>query len=328
MSSSQSQQELKRVDGLWFPDASLILRAENSLFRVHGSILAARSSVFQDMISFPQPPRSEGGQSDIDTVDGHGVVVLHDAAAEVEAFLRAIFDSSFFEPPPAAVDYFMVVGILRLAHKYDVPYLFRRALCHLNSRYPTDFPSFLKRREQEDAGLCCLDDDCNCFDLTLHMSAVKAATEVGALWLLPAAYYSVVSRSDFMETALEHLQAHEIRKVLIAQIHFVRATVDVHAFLERLPTPSCRTRRKCRACASEAHEVLHSRRVDQDDSDPVSNWVLFGCESELCESCEVFAIERFDNAQSEFWARLPFSLGLPGWTELKEMRTASMENTL
>ncbi|KAK6991755.1 BTB domain-containing protein [Favolaschia claudopus] len=321
MSSSQSQQELKRVDGLWFPDASLILRAENSLFRVHGSILAARSSVFQDMISFPQPPRSEGGQHDIDTVDGHAVVVLHDAAAEVEAFLRAIFDSSFFEPPPAAVDYFMVVGILRLAHKYDVPYLFRRALSHLDSRYPTDFSDFLERRERED----CPVDDCDWVDPTLHMSVVRAATEVGALWLLPTAYYSVASRTDFMESAFEHLQAHEIQKYLIAQIHFVRATADVHAFLWKLPTPSCRTRRGCRARMSRVHKNLIWQRASQDDFDPLLEW---DWEPGLCQSCDAFVNEKLDNAQLEFWTRLPFLLGLPGWTELKEMRTASMENTL
>ncbi|KAF7352178.1 BTB domain-containing protein [Mycena venus] len=125
MSELNAQPDLTRVDDLWFPDGNLILRVENTLFRVLSSILGARSSVFQDMVAFPQPSQPDG-----DTVDGHTVVRLHDSATEVEVFLRAIFDSSFSMPPPSPVDFTAVIGVMRLAHKYDVQYLFRRALSH------------------------------------------------------------------------------------------------------------------------------------------------------------------------------------------------------
>jgi hypothetical protein len=81
---------LERVDELWFPDANLILRAENKLFRVYGGVLGARSSVFRDMVAFPQPAHPEG-----DIMDGIPVVRLHDSAGEVEEFLRAVFDSRY-----------------------------------------------------------------------------------------------------------------------------------------------------------------------------------------------------------------------------------------
>ena len=77
---------LTRVQELWFEDGNLIIQAGNSQFRVYRGVLAARSSVFRDMLSFPQPPESE-------LVEGCPVVLLHDSGAEVAVFLRAIFDS-------------------------------------------------------------------------------------------------------------------------------------------------------------------------------------------------------------------------------------------
>jgi hypothetical protein len=77
---------LERVPELWFSDASLVFQVENSMFRVHSGILAAQSSVFRDMLSFPQPEES-------DTFDGCPRIVLHDKAADARAFFRCIFDS-------------------------------------------------------------------------------------------------------------------------------------------------------------------------------------------------------------------------------------------
>jgi hypothetical protein len=80
---------LVKVHDLWFTtDTIIVIRVENKIFRVSGGILAARSTVFNDMIAFPQPKSGE-----TETMDGSPVVRLHDSAEDVEAFLRAIYDS-------------------------------------------------------------------------------------------------------------------------------------------------------------------------------------------------------------------------------------------
>ncbi|KAJ6589288.1 hypothetical protein B0H19DRAFT_886340, partial [Mycena capillaripes] len=61
------------------------IQAENRIFRVSGGILAARSTVFSDIIGLPQPQ-----SGDTEQIDGCPVVRLHDSAEDVEAFLRAI----------------------------------------------------------------------------------------------------------------------------------------------------------------------------------------------------------------------------------------------
>jgi hypothetical protein len=80
-------EEPTRVKDLWFDDGNLILKAENSLFRIYGGFLAARSSVFRDMLSFPPP--KEGNAA----LEGCPVVFVYDAPDDLAHFLRAIFDS-------------------------------------------------------------------------------------------------------------------------------------------------------------------------------------------------------------------------------------------
>lgn len=77
--------ELRR--DVWFDDGNLILQTDDALFRVYSGLLAARSSVFKDMLAFPAPP--EGNLSH----DGCPVVRIYDSTEDVRYFLNAIFDS-------------------------------------------------------------------------------------------------------------------------------------------------------------------------------------------------------------------------------------------
>lgn len=51
---------------------------------------------------------------------------------------------SYFEPPPSDQPTSVVVSILRLAHKYDVIFLKRRAVAHLNVLLPTEWDGLWK----------------------------------------------------------------------------------------------------------------------------------------------------------------------------------------
>ena len=85
---------LYRTPSLWFEVENLILRAQNTLFRVSKGVLAARPSVFRDMLAFPQSPQmrspcSEGEMYDGDgeeIIEGYPVVRLHDSAQDVTFF--------------------------------------------------------------------------------------------------------------------------------------------------------------------------------------------------------------------------------------------------
>ena len=75
---------------IWYADGSVILVAEKTGFRVHTSILASACEVFRDMTAIPQPTGDDGSE----TCEGCPVLRLHDAAADLHHFLKAIYDFS------------------------------------------------------------------------------------------------------------------------------------------------------------------------------------------------------------------------------------------
>lgn len=79
--------ESRCVDELWYSDGSLVIQAEQSVFRVYGAVLAAQSTFFRDMLLVPQPAEEP-------RIDGCPLVHIHDSAVDVKHFLKAIFDSA------------------------------------------------------------------------------------------------------------------------------------------------------------------------------------------------------------------------------------------
>ena len=111
---------LKKAPGLWHEEGTVVLRAENTIYRLFPSILASHSPVFQHLFSVPQP-------STPDTYDGVPLIVMQDSASDLTALLQAIFtpqSSHIFMPGP--IHKFPVgrlVGILKLSTKYQIDHL-------------------------------------------------------------------------------------------------------------------------------------------------------------------------------------------------------------
>ncbi|KAJ7099430.1 hypothetical protein B0H15DRAFT_900678 [Mycena belliarum] len=313
METTENESPLKdcrSIPDLWFPDATLVLRAENTLFRVYPGILSTRSTVFGDMIAVPQPAQPEG-----ETLDGHPVVFMHDSAAEVEVFLRALYDSSYFMPPPTPMDVPSITGIMRLAHKYDVPYLFRRALTHLETHFPTTLLDFMLNMK-------------SCRGLTLgsvhdNLITIHAASEVGATWLLPSAYYSTCTFSvQELLTPNQSWAALSIdqqQTCLAAQAKLSRATARIFRFLRDIPAPGCSSMATCQASISEAQDTLENRIDRELDTNPLA-FNLKKTAAKLCGLCRHLATERCTEAQDLFWQSLPGMLGLSTWDDLRRKR--------
>ncbi|KAJ6580485.1 hypothetical protein DFH09DRAFT_1440908 [Mycena vulgaris] len=165
---------LRRVDHLWFPSDAVVIRAEDMICRVSKGIVVAHSSIFRQMLAYPQPAES---------INGSPLLHLDDSAADVEVFMRAIFDTTYFMPAQAPVRLDAVVGILRLSYKYEISHLCRRALNHLSVRYYFTSIERYRARSRLDHIIC---DDSQ--PIKSLARVIIAATEVGALWLLPIAY--------------------------------------------------------------------------------------------------------------------------------------------
>ncbi|KAJ7031839.1 hypothetical protein C8F04DRAFT_1109261 [Mycena alexandri] len=304
---------LRKAEALWFSPDVVILRADTHIFRVFAAILKAQSSVFADMFTFPQPP-----SADMESIDGFPVVEVHDKPEDVEVFLKAIFDSSFFMPPPAEVQFKHALGILRLAHKYDVPYLRRRALDHLGPIFPTHLFSY-----DDTAWLSSI-------DLDRRFATIRTATEVGALWLLPMAYYDLCRQT--MEQLISNASWKDLeekvqRACLIghsAQRHHLHKIIGFLSIVKN-SGGTCKDWTKCNAL-----RLRWGLRPElwTHNGNPLGVWVEGTWRAfagiGLCDSCVVESKALHAAAIQEFWDQLPQMFGLPGWEELEEMKRAAL----
>ncbi|KAJ7148517.1 hypothetical protein C8R43DRAFT_1009204 [Mycena crocata] len=311
-----SQDTLQKAENLWFSPDVVILRADTRIFRVFAAILKAQSSVFADMFTFPQPP-----SADMETMDGFPVVKLHDDPEEVDVFLKAIFDSSFFMPHPAETKFETILGILRLSHKYDVPYLRRRALQHLEPIYPTDL-SVYDTREGNDviAGETAL----------RRFMTIQVATEVGALWLLPVAYHDLckLTLSAILSTPWWNSIGEKERTACLighsAQIQYFPRMFKFLSIAGDDET-ACDDWTECNR--------LRLKFVNESDTWGNATWTLdawgdgFWTLLEnmgMCEDCLTDSKAMHASARQAFWAQLPTMFGLPGWEELEQMRRIAL----
>ncbi|KAJ7766188.1 hypothetical protein B0H16DRAFT_1882998 [Mycena metata] len=317
-----SQAELKQADGLWFPADVIILRAEGIIFRVPKSILGARSVVFQGMFELPQPAADGDAGMENETMDGIPVVHLHDSAKDVDVFLRAIFDSSYFMPPPSPVDINVVLGILRLSHKYDVKYLFRRAIDHLETICPI--------------GLSKLEDMCtgggsvtNYLSLASSLGVLPIFHRLGVTWLLPYACYKI--GTHWVKALLEFGPAWDTLPQDMKQtclcLPMVQAEGTGLLYEALTPFSACASPDSCNL---SKFKLLKARPQPEDieNQDPlieVANMIDLYADLNLCDTCAADARERYHAVRADIWNKLPANCGLEEWDVLLEQRRLALE---
>ncbi|KAJ7119178.1 hypothetical protein C8R44DRAFT_673543 [Mycena epipterygia] len=309
-----------RVDELWFPDSSLVFQAENSLFRVSGAMLAARSPVFKDMLSFPQPPDSE-------TFDECPVVKLPDSAADTTCFFKAIFDSSFFEPHPAKTDFNTVISVLHLSNKYAVDYLLRRALVHLSSQYPTTLS------EWDGVATSSLWRPIR--DIPRQVLVIQISREIDALWILPAAFYDIATiHADVVQNVLDcvaynkKLSEQDGLFFLKTSLHISRGGNDVvDLFYSPDPFPGCKKGQKCLKGRLQAMYCVQQARRRYGDN-PLrlcaGARVWDSLDDACCQTCYQFLEEAHDKARQACWDKLTECCDLPSWKELEKMKAKAL----
>ncbi|KAJ7604131.1 hypothetical protein FB45DRAFT_939791 [Roridomyces roridus] len=313
---------------LWFDDGSIVIQAENTQFRVHRSILAARSPVFKDMLSFPQP-------LDAELVEGCPLVHLHDSAAELSVFLRAIFNSEFFMPFPVGTEFDIIVGVLRLSHKYEVEYLRRRALVHLSSGYATT----LSKWDRIVHYIPTADNDrVPAMDIitwewprdpSYLAVLIPLVGEVGARWMLPSVFYHLSSRLAAFTPRRETLQ--DILNTIDDQIAFLRGHgIQSHSTFAEILT--CLFEKMDDSCPSPlacAQARLFGIDAASKETGPFpcsplevwdeTTWKAFE-NYHLCSVCLPSLKAKHKAAREKFWQELPGHYGLPPWEELEKLK--------
>jgi hypothetical protein len=300
------------VADLWYTDGNIILETESSSFKVYSGILAQKSSVFRDMLSLPQP--TETCPKDVPTVR------LYDSAEELTWFLKAILDPEFFESPPAPTDLNVIGGILRLSLKYDVPYLQKRALLHLESTYPSTLGAWKCRDLQRTIPPI----------INTPFAVLPLVREFELTWILPAVLYCLCSYTvpqiyDGVTWRQRHItiSPEDRRRVLVGRAELVHLQNNLSLGCLRIsPHTHCISPSKC---------IEHRRRwlnhvSTWDMADPLDclDKSMDDIKADLCLACYNQSKIVLEEVQSEIWNKLPQIFGLSSWEVLESLKNEAM----
>jgi len=129
-------ESFQRHPDFWFSDGSVVLIVENTGFRIHQSVLARKSIVFNDLFGIPQPLNPE-------MIDGCPFVHLSDSADDIVEILKILYFSLRYqaeEHPPWAT----VRAMYRIGKKYQIDEYTATAVGSIEKAFPTDIETWDK----------------------------------------------------------------------------------------------------------------------------------------------------------------------------------------
>ncbi|KAJ6616627.1 hypothetical protein B0H10DRAFT_1799065 [Mycena sp. CBHHK59/15] len=309
--SLPSSTQVKRSPDIWFEDGTIILEAECTQFKVFKGILAANSTVFNDMLvigSFPDIS---------EMVEGCPVVRVYDTALDLMHFLKAIHHGGYYEPAETK-DFLLIAAILRLSTKYNVDFLRRRALAHISSLYPTTLQEWDQRK----------DTSMEVFNAR-PFAVLLLAKETGHQALLPACMYLCADSVDINDI-LDGLKSIDGKHLELdwpdkracirgRQNLLLALRSEVFAFLTgSLAIPNCVSPQRC---DSSKLRWLQSLEASLGNGCPgifsiKFPWVSF--RKAVCDNCYTASYTNSNTQRQFIWDKLPSYFDMPPWEELSK----------
>ncbi|EDR12104.1 uncharacterized protein LACBIDRAFT_311092 [Laccaria bicolor S238N-H82] len=298
------------VSDLWYDDGNIVLQAESSLFRVSLGVLAARSPVFDDIRKLPR-------SQDQEMYDDCPLIVLPDKAEDLANFLRAVYNSGFFQPPPSKTDFDTLAGILRLSTKYEIPYLRQRALLHLDTIICNTLQDHDTRENKRTIPP----------RNSLAFLIADLAHEMDLPWLLPPVLYFCTEDivRDYMykgeRKSMNKSQQVACIKALMPLIKWHQR--EVLSFLYLTNVDGCKSFAQCnegrlklsRACS--ASEVNFSLISFSGLFEEVVRRVV-------CTTCCIASRDAHLAGREALWEALPGLFDLPSWETLRTLRAQAL----
>ncbi|KZP13125.1 hypothetical protein FIBSPDRAFT_835408 [Athelia psychrophila] len=299
---------------IWYDDGNVILQAGAMQFRVHKGILAQSSSVFSDMLSFPQP-----ATANVEMIDECPVVRLSDSAEEVEYVLQALCQRkyvAFGETVGDKLPFGVVSAFLCLGQKYDIRSLYVEAQRRLFREFPATLAA-------EDAL-----EDWTAIDGPHYMDLVVLARKTGLLSILPRVLYGcirnhsvdVIIDGERVDGCLKSLPIQDQVTCLAGIQGIYQAPIDT-TFQWLWDT----TKSLAVDCAQPKRCIKGLQKICSDLFTPApavygyDKWVS-DYSDVLCSKCTKIWMERHEEGRKDFWEGLPGLFRLPPWTELLKER--------
>ncbi|KAJ7132457.1 hypothetical protein C8R44DRAFT_698920 [Mycena epipterygia] len=307
-------ERLKRTDRLWFEDGGVIIRAENTIFRVYREVLVRHSLAFRHLFQDSCPD---------EVMEGCPLLRLTDAANDMSYFLAALFEYGLFDPYPARTTLSILYGVLRLSHKYQVDILFKRALKHFSARYYTSFADWRARKStlswqhkgdyipilSGSTGVCRLDDP------------------YGSLPALPGPK----GRTDYPRSSFRRVHSQTRPFPPDFRLESLRISTgrrDIPNVGLFVGARTCKNPHSCTMHRFRLHAIAdRKRRADTEHLLPFDIWTKEDfkvCAKVICSMCMSAIQDSHQRALESLWEKLPGLCGLPGWEELEKRRREAL----
>jgi hypothetical protein len=223
-------------------------------------------------------------------------------------------------PPPSEVDFQDLLGILRLSHKYDVGYLYKRAISYIETIYPTSLDEV---RQLEPTTMQLVDP------LDIELQSIVVLQEVGATWLLPYAYHNIAEYPlpvlESSGVSWEDFPAN--KKAIIYRLGQLHMKATERLFHALTPSSNC----SCSdACNLAKFDFLKRRGSPKSRTDltPFREWQFRHrrhLEVALCATCLAQSRAQYNTVRAEIWSELPANCGLEKWDILLQQRDTALE---
>ncbi|EIW56963.1 uncharacterized protein TRAVEDRAFT_151611 [Trametes versicolor FP-101664 SS1] len=308
----------------WFDDGSVVVIAQDTAYKIHKSMLARHSEVFNGLFSVPQTSAD-------DHLDGCPVVPVPDSSADFSNLLKALYDtsrdSSLFQLD-RRLSFSVVAGLYELAHKYQIDHLMEQMLVRLKSCF-TDNLREWDALDHVTTGhgqryTVVRSPSLEVLSSTDAIRAINLARRTGALTMLPAAIYlASFHHADVLLTGiarpdgtLDTLSREDLVRCLDARVLFAHWTYTKLAWITTgRVTTGCKTPAAC----ADALTAL-SMKIKQGFSKPKAAYFALDPFAEVvkeltkeygvCKKCGTAMRARAVEERRVMWRNLPQDLGL------------------
>ncbi len=200
---------------------------------------------------------------------------------------------SYFDSTPSVQPTSVTISILRLAHKYDVSFLKRRAAAHLNRLLPSKWDDTWKLLDTHDT----MD----------FLPMLEVASVVEMPWVLPAVNFLLMTApvGEILDQATWNSFSPSIqRKYIIARERCLSNLAFHSSWIWDPPTASCLS---VGLCTSRLPIIQSTTRV----------WQILPILPEFfCEECVKAVHVQCHTSGEQFWDDLPKIIGLGSWEDL------------
>ncbi|KJA19711.1 hypothetical protein HYPSUDRAFT_44000 [Hypholoma sublateritium FD-334 SS-4] len=312
---NESMTVARRSEKFWFDDGSVVLQVESVQYRVHRSILASYSPVFNDLFRVPQPEGDRSGW-----VDGCPTVCMAgDTTRDWESVLGFIY-----KPSSLALkwpDVGRLAGMMRLGKKYQIDDIFAEALARLRAQ----FPRTLAARDAMTAG----GNMELCEWISKYFQVITRLGEEMGLWsILPVAYYMAASYEENIPSFIlyyRNLSPNSMRSVAHGTAAIWDDVVSRSFRWTKpteltIPTISCASKPKCTAARTLALAEVCAKVGKQDAGIALDVWKR-GAGCEFCAECLRAAQTACEGGRAYIWDHLArYFLG-DNWEKLEDTKS-------